>query len=139
MTFNWMRGLNCSEVGAPSEHTTTFQFGAVTLAVESLWRIRVEGRIRRTSNDNGQRFGLDEPVDAAAEAFRLLQGRRILGVRVDDMCADLVVAFDNDVSLEIITDSAGYEAWTLSGTGHELIAGSGGTVHDVSRLRPNER
>jgi hypothetical protein len=132
VNFDWLIGLACTGVSPSTEHSSAFRFGNATLVVESLWRISRDGRLRRTSNDNGQRFGHQTAVDANSEATELLAGRRIAEVRVEPLRGDVVIRFDGEVILEVITDSAGYEAWTLSAPGRSLVAASGGTVHNLS-------
>jgi hypothetical protein len=39
----------------------------ITLTVDCLWRLIEDGRIRLTSQDEGQQFGLPAPVNAAEE------------------------------------------------------------------------
>jgi len=127
-----MRGLLCTAITKePSSHVTVFQFDSVTVVVESLWRVRVDGRIRLTATDDGQRFGLQDPVDASAAAFGLLEDRRIVSVRVDEVCADILIEFDGATALDIITDSTGYESWAITGPGRSFVGASGGIVRDL--------
>jgi hypothetical protein len=53
-----------------------------TLVVECLWRLVEAGRIRFTSKDDGQQFGLPAPVDAAAEVNARLAGATVEGVEM---------------------------------------------------------
>jgi hypothetical protein len=119
-------------VEAHSEHGSVFQFGAASLVVESLWRISVDGDLRLTSRDDGQQFGLLEPVDAPAMARSLLQGRTVSDVRLDIRRGDLWLVLDGNTVLDVITESAGYESWSLQAPGKHVVAASGGTVQDLS-------
>ena len=127
-----MIGLPCTRIAAHTEHSSIFEFEDFSLVVESLWRISVGGALRLTSTDDGQRFGLPAPVDAHEKAVEHLRGQRIRQVRVDDARGDLALAFDNSVLFEAITDSSGYEAWTLRGPHRLFVAASGGRVQDLS-------
>jgi hypothetical protein len=131
VNVEWLIGLACTRVSQFAEHTWAFSFADATLTVESLWRVSVEGVLRRTSTDHGQQFGLPQPVDAAAAAHELLNGRRIEHVELDRRRGDLALRFNGDVVLEVITDSAGYESWMLQAPSKHIVAGSGGTVHDL--------
>jgi|ERR671918_467730 hypothetical protein len=111
----------------------TFQFGPASLAVDCLWRVIADGRIRLTSRDHGQQFGLPAPVDACADALTLLQGRLVINVRLVEGSADLVLEFEGGRRLEILTDSSGYEPWNLHAPGVHLVAPGGGGVADFSR------
>ena len=99
---------------------------------ESLWRVSVDGNLRLTSRDDGQQFGLSEPVDAHATARSLLQGRRVSDVRLDVRRGDLTLVLDGNTVLEVITESSGYESWNLQAPGRHVVAVSGGTVQDLS-------
>jgi hypothetical protein len=127
-----MIGLPCTRVAAHTEHSSVFEFEDVSLAVESLWRITLGGTLRLTSADDGQQFGLPAPVNANEKAAEYLRGRRIQRVRVDETRGDLAFEFDGGALLETITDSSGYEAWTLRAPQRLVVAASGGRVHDLS-------
>ncbi len=107
-----------------------FEFGDAVLRVETLWRISVEGRLRRTSADDGQTFGLGSPVDAHADARNLLVGREITALKADLDRADLVFHFGLTHVLEIVTDSS-YEAWQLTAPGRNYVAAAGGRVQEL--------
>ena len=116
MNLNWLVGRHCTDVNKPSEWATAFAFADAVLYVEALWRITVDGQLRRTSGDDGQAYGLGAPIDACCAARELLCGRAITAVRVDLARGDLVLAFGPSHQLEIITDSH-YEPWQLTAPG----------------------
>jgi hypothetical protein len=62
----------------------TFEFGGATLAVDCLWRVMANGNVALTSRDHGQQFGRPAPMDACAAVGSLLQGRRLVEVRLDE-------------------------------------------------------
>jgi hypothetical protein len=86
----------------------TFEFDVATLAVDCLWRLRKNHRVSLTSNDDGQKFGLLAPVDACLEAASLLNGQHIIEVTLNESSADLTLQFDDQIQLEVLTDSSGY-------------------------------
>jgi uncharacterized protein DUF6188 len=127
-----LNGTVCTRVYEHYPGHFTFQFGAVTLAVDCLWRVIADGKITLTSRDHGQRFGLPAPVDAPAAALALLQGRQVVEVRLDESSADLVLGFEGGRRLEILPDSSGYEPWSLHAPGVHLVALGGGGVANFS-------
>src|SRR3954447_20036988 len=80
------------------------------LAIACLWRLIHMGRIRGTSADDGQWFGLPAPVDAAQEVNNRIAGELIESVKLQEGTLDIEFRFDNGYSVEVIPDSAGYEA-----------------------------
>lgn len=81
------------------------------LTAETLWRVVGGGRIRLTSADDGQQFGLPAPVDAQGTCRRILNARSAHSVSVDPVTADVKIHFAPDAWLEIICTSSGYESW----------------------------
>ncbi len=98
------------------------------LVVGCLWRLIESGRVRFTSQDDGQRFGLPAPVDAAMEVGRRLAGALIKTVELRDGTLDLEIRFESGHALQCIPDSSGYEAWHLSDGATEFIAVGGGDL-----------
>jgi hypothetical protein len=104
-----------------------------TLRVETLWRIVRVGKVQATSADHGHRFGLPQPVDSAARAKLSLLDATVRQASIIQDTGDVVVDFDNDSRLEVLTTSSGYEGWLiLSPTGDEVI-GRGGGIVDVRK------
>jgi hypothetical protein len=102
--------------------------GEANLVVACLWRLIESGRIRFTSQDEGQWFGLPAPVDAAAEVTRRLAGTLVEAVELRDGTLDLDIRFSSGHVLQVIPDSSGYEAWNLSGHNSQFIAVGGGNL-----------
>jgi hypothetical protein len=127
-----LTGKICTRVYEHYPQNFTFEFSDASLAVDCLWRIKVDGRIAVTSRDHGQQFGLPAPVDAHAEASARLKGRRVLGAPLDEGSADLTLEFDGGQRLEVLTDSSGYEPWNLHAPGVHLVALGGGGISNFS-------
>ena len=53
-----LKGKICTRVYEHYPQNFTFEFSDVSLAVDCLWRIKVDGRVALTSRDHGQQFGL---------------------------------------------------------------------------------
>ena len=100
----------------------------VHLVIACLWRLVEDGRIQRTGQDDGHQFGLPAPVDAAAEVNRCLAGATVEAVDLRRGTLDLDLRFTTGHVLQIIPDSAGYEAWILSDGSRQFIAVGGGEL-----------
>jgi hypothetical protein len=96
MGIEWLTGTTCTRVYEMYPQNFTFKFGAGALAVDCLWRVIEGGRLRRSSGDHGQQYGLPAPLDAHVEAAALLKGRRVTGWRIRDETSDLILEFEGD-------------------------------------------
>lgn len=98
-------------------------------AVGCHWRLISDG-IALTDEDDGQRFGLPDPVDAENKANALLGGAIVTSGKLDPLTADICLMFSNDMRLDVITNSSGYESWQGSffhgGKAISIIAIGGG-------------
>lgn len=111
------------------EYDWLFTFdGQASLVVECLWRLVKDNRIRLTNLDDGQRFGLPAPVDAAVAIKSRLENALIDAVTLRSGTLDLQLAFSNGHTLEIIPDSSGYEAWNLLGVDQQFVACAAGDL-----------
>jgi hypothetical protein len=131
MNLEWLKGMECTGVEVHPESSSIFRFGVAALVAESLWRISIDGILRLTSRDDGQRFGLPKSVDARATAQSLLEGHIVSDVRLDVRRGDLTLVLDGNTVLEVITESSGYESWSLRAPGKHVVAASGGTVQEL--------
>jgi len=109
------------------EWVFAFDNGAAVV-VSCLWRLIEEGRIRFTSEDEGQQFGLPAPVDAAAELNRRITNATVEAVMLRDHTLDLELRFDTGHVLEVIPDSFGYESWIAHDRDTQFIAVGGGKL-----------
>jgi hypothetical protein len=130
--IEWLIGRTCVRVCEHYPHNFSFEFEPGVLAVDCLWRVVAGGRLARTSQDHGQQYGLPAPLDAYAEAASLLRGRRVTATRLREETADLVLDFEGGVSLEVLSDSSGYEPWKLTAPGVHLVALGGGGLADCA-------
>jgi hypothetical protein len=111
------------------EHDWVFAFdGQAKLVVECLWRLIERNRIRLTSLDDGQQFGLPAPVDATETINSQLEKAVIVSVKIREGTLDLQLTFDTGHTLEIIPDSSGYEAWNCLGSDQQYVAVGGGDL-----------
>jgi hypothetical protein len=93
----------------------TFDLGdGTSIAVGCHWRLISTDGIALTDEDDGQQFGLPIPVDAEAQANALLAGATVSIVAVDRLTSDLSLRFSNDLRLDLLNNSSGYEGWQSS-------------------------
>ena len=105
-----------------------------SIRAETVWRLVVQGGVRTTSQDHGQRFGRSTPVDSAEAATAALSKSLVRRTSITNDTGDLVLEFENGFRLEILTTSSGYESWSVSSpTGEETLALGGGQI----RVRKN--
>lgn len=95
------------------------------LVVACLWRLLEDGRIRITSCDEGQKFGLPAPIDAARGLNSLIAGAKVESINLANHTLDLTLKFNPNHTLQIIPNSSGYEAWQLYHKNAQFIAVGG--------------
>ena len=99
-------------------------------AVGCHWRLVSPEGIALTDEDDGQQFGLPEPVDAETKANALLRATTVTSATIDQLTADLCLRFSNDLRLDVVNNSSGYEGWQGSfdhgGKRTSIIAMGGG-------------
>src|SRR5262249_35824993 len=98
------------------------------ITVECLWRLLEKGRVRLTSEDNGQKFGLPAPIDAAAEVNHRIKGELVKRAELRAGVLDLELPLERGCILQIIPNSSGYEAWNVGCPIGLFIAVGGGDL-----------
>jgi hypothetical protein len=108
-----LQGRECCVI--KREADWSFDFGnRLNIAVSVPWRIVTADGISHGDEDDGQWFGLPQPVDGEARANELLQGQKVVEVELDAQTADLRVVFDGGSRLDFFNNSSGYEGWQAS-------------------------
>ena len=93
----------------------SFDFGdRLNIAASVPWRVVTADGISHGDEDDGQRFGLPQPVNGEARANELLQGQKVVAVELDPQTADLRLVFDGGARLDFFNNSSGYEGWQAS-------------------------
>jgi hypothetical protein len=130
-----LMNLPCTEV-EKAGHLWQLRFGdgVATLNIECPWRLLSQGAVAHGGDDDGQPFGLSEPIDGVKKTTRLLAASPVVSLNVREICSDLSLTFENGVVLEAFNGSSGYEGWTCSGTDGTVVAQGGGTL---SVWKPN--
>ena len=122
-----LEGLAVSKIEKLPPDYWVLKFGnGVALSTQSQWRLLSLNAILLTSEDDGQQYGLPEPVDAVARIRELLESRVVSKVEVNQASADFNIYFDKEIVLLIVNLSSGYEAWTLDSEGDFLMVGRNG-------------
>ena len=126
--FSWLVGRRFVRVER-SDFDWQFHLDDDTIiVVECLWRLICTNRIRLTSEDDGHQFGLPAKLLAADELNTKLAHKEIERVELRDGTLDLRLTFASTLTLEIIPDSSGYEAWNVTGPQGSWIAVGGGEL-----------
>jgi len=99
--------------------------GGYRVQIECLWRLLSSDRLALTSGDDGQLFGRSEPVLAVSELATKLIGRVLDTIQVAQGTADLTLHF-REHTLQVLSDSSGYEAWQVEGPAGTVAVGQGG-------------
>ena len=128
--LSWMVGRTIAEVSFHEPVQWTFSFAKKGyISVECPWRILNHGRTTRSSDDHRQQYGLPAPIDAAAEATKLLSTLVIDAAQLRVGTSDILIDFSDNVRLEIIPISSGYEGWQMKDPfGTEFFAQGGGQI-----------
>jgi len=126
LDLKWLVGTRLESV-EKKDYTWFFILsGEGSIATESPWRLVTKEGLRVTSEDHGQLFGLKEPVDAAARVLAATTEKKVVSYRVAEQSSDLIVVFEDDVRIEFLNLSCGYEAWrTLHQSVHVICLGGG--------------
>lgn len=127
-TLDWLKDRRLVSV-IRQEYQWVFHFEDDSrLTVECLWRLLEDGRIRVTSEDDGQQFGLPAPVVAADEVSRRIVGSSVASVTLHDGTLDLELRFQTSHVLQVLPTSSGYEGWNAGNGARLYIAGGGGEL-----------
>jgi hypothetical protein len=117
---------------ARREADWSFDFGErLNIAAPVPWRVVTTDGIAHGVRDDGQSFGLAQPVDGEARTNALLKGQKVVRVELDGQTADLRVLFDGGARLDLFNNSSGYEGWQATVGGHEgftIVALGGGKL-----------
>lgn len=117
-----LRGHQVSDVSWSDPLPWAFSFSDGTrITVECPWRILRDAKILLSSEDHRQKYGLPAPIDAVADARKLLDGKPVREFAVHPGTSDILVAFTDGLSLQILTFATGYECWQLERPGSPPI------------------
>ena len=100
----------------------------ISVATEDAWRFVNANRIVVTSEDHGQQFDLPNPVNSSVCVLSVVQDTLTRSFRIDTSTGDLFVYFSDDMFLQFLQMSGGYEAWRLFVGDCEFICTGGGEI-----------
>jgi hypothetical protein len=95
---------------------------------EGNWRLVGPDGIIVTAEDDGRRFGLSEPVDAAICVKSVLAPLSIQATQVNDRTGDLRLDFGESIYLEFLQMSSGYESWSARTAAGDTFCIGGGEI-----------
>jgi hypothetical protein len=101
------------------------EFGEVLLSLQSHWKLVSGDRVLLASGDDGQSYGLGEPIDVRTRCMQLLEGLTVLSTETREPTSDLEIVFGKDHRLLTFNDSSGYEGWNITGPIGPTVVGSG--------------
>jgi hypothetical protein len=128
--LSWMVGRRIAAIRLVEPISWWFDVaGGGTFRADTLWRLIVQGRVQASSADHGQVFGLAKPIDSAARANEALLNSVVTQASFRPDTGDVVIGFDSDATLEILTASSGHEGWSICfPNGDEAIGLGGGRI-----------
>ncbi len=92
------------------------------------WRLLDGERIVVTSEDHEHPFGLPVPVDAVERVLAVVSRKTVVAAYITRTTSDLIVDFGENVHLQCLQMSCGYESWRLAVHGSETICTGGGGI-----------
>lgn len=128
--LSWMIGRSIAEVTFVEPVYWTFDFpDNGYIGVQCPWRILKNGCTTLSSDDHRQQYGLPAPIDAAAEATKLLATLVINAAQLRVGTSDIFIDFSGGMRLEILPISSGYEGWQMMDPlGVRFFAQGGGQI-----------
>ncbi len=135
--LKWMVGRSIKEI-EKKDYTWFFRFDDGTvIATEDCWRLVGAGKLVVTSEDHGQQFGLDSPVNATDIVKAETNGKTVNNTEVDRNTGDLTLWIASN-SLTFLCLSSGYEAWRITHGNFEYICTGSGKVVDTGKRKTSE-
>lgn len=136
--LTWLVGKRLKEA-AKQDYTWSFTFpDGGWIVTESGWRLVTADGIAVTSEDHGHVFGLPSPVDAGSRVHLAVGAKKIEAIRIADRTSDLILEFEDGVSLEFLNLSCGYESWRAQHDSEEVICMGGGQLATFSNRKKGD-
>jgi len=126
--LTWLVGKQLIEA-SKKDFTWFFVFSdGGSIATESFWRLLASRGIEATTTDDGQLFGLKEPLDASERVLAATQEKKILEIQIAQRTSDLSLVFEKGVRIDFLNLSCGYESWRAKHGSEEVICMGGGQL-----------
>ncbi|MGB7598962.1 MAG: DUF6188 family protein [Candidatus Sulfotelmatobacter sp.] len=121
-----LHGAALHKVLQPAEGVWEFDFETAGLTISCPWRLVSGGAVVLGSSDHGQRFGLPAPVDVRSETVRVLDGRKVEAIDINEQTGDLCIRFGSDARIDAFNNSGGYEGWNYASQSGVMVVAMGG-------------
>ncbi len=89
--------------------------------ISGFWRLLVSNKVKFVSTDNGHYFGKENPLDLTYELPKLLKNKKLIEIQIDKDTSDLILNFSENVAVQILISSIGYETFNLKFKDKEYI------------------
>ncbi|MEJ0062627.1 MAG: hypothetical protein WDO70_05360 [Alphaproteobacteria bacterium] len=106
------------------------------ILTESKWRLISDGRVSITSEDHEHQFGLPTPVDATERVMSRTSGIAVTNASIHTTTGDLSVHFGEDIQLQFLQFSLGYDAWRAHLRGALIVCNGGGDISCFPPAQP---
>ena len=133
--LTWLVGKRLVEAAKKDDSWFFIFTDGGRIVTESGWRLVTKKGIDVASDDHGHFFGLKEPVNAGTRVLTATKEKKILEFQIAERTSDLSVKFEDEVSLECLNLSCGYESWRAQHGAGEIICLGGGQL----AIFPNEK
>lgn len=125
--FNYFIGQQVKEVNTEKDVPLGMSLETAGLIIECPWRIRVAMEVTIGYSDC-----IHSPGEYSHKTVeKILMGKRVVNIFHFEEISDLVVEFEDGITLELFHDSNYFEGWQLRGdNGFYLFSLPGGSYSD---------
>lgn len=114
LIFKTNSSFNSVDYDKDSDRWQFYFADKIHVASSGFWRLLESNRIVFVSLDQGHRFGLLQPLDLLENVTQLLTGKKLTEIKVDKDTADLTLTIADDIKIQILIVSMGYETYDFS-------------------------
>jgi len=112
MILNSFINEKITDISHTSPHWL-FKFIKGKLLIGCPWRILEGGKKFLASGDEGQIYGLTEPIDLKKQVMLLLSGKKITKFEIEEKTGDISIEFEQDIILQTYGFDS-YESWEIT-------------------------
>jgi hypothetical protein len=131
LDMTWLLGRTISKVEKLDYSWFFVLDDGGSIGTESPWRLVTADGIVVTSEDDGHLFGLAVPLNAAETLTKTVAQRRVGRFELREGTNDLVLHFTNNVVIEFLNLSCGYDGWRTRHGKHEVFCLGGGRLGEL--------
>jgi hypothetical protein len=127
VTLSWLVGQTLQSC-EKTDYTWGFTFAnGGKILTESTWRL-ITKTGTSSSEDHEQLFGLTQPVDAGKGLIEMIQNKKIISYKIKKLTSDLVIEFEDEIRVEFLVLSGGYESWRTDYESEQVVCAGGGRL-----------